>query len=272
MQALSSEFYSAITHLVRVSEPLPIIDNAQLIAEKVQLLQSLEQVVVATGLMMGRKSDLDLTLSNYRSLNATITPLSPDSHDWAVIAKYLEVGQPIHFEGQKTLKLIDAFAVERAGERQRFATFATKSNRMLLWHGSRLSNFAGILSQGMRVAPPEAPSSGYLFGKGCYFADMVEKSATYCFFDPADGYLCLALFEVYLGDSYHCEDINSGAKEEAVNAGKHSVFVVGQHGPTPDFGPSSALEDGLAVPVGAINATPVTKSRSGDAAAATPVR
>jgi poly [ADP-ribose] polymerase len=52
---------------------------------------------------------------------------------------------------------------------------------MLLWHGSRLTNFVGILSQGLRIAPPEAPVTGYMFGKGVYFADMVTKSANYCF-------------------------------------------------------------------------------------------
>lgn len=53
-------------------------------------------------------------------------------------------------------------------------------NNMLLWHGSRVSNFVGILSQGLRIAPPEAPASGYLFGKGIYLADMAEKSINYC--------------------------------------------------------------------------------------------
>jgi hypothetical protein len=51
---------------------------------------------------------------------------------------------------------------------------------MLLWHGSRTTNYAGILSQGLRIAPPEAPVTGYMFGKGIYFADMVSKSANYC--------------------------------------------------------------------------------------------
>ena len=31
----------------------------------------------------------------------------------------------------------------------------------------RLTNFVGILSQGLRIAPPEAPVTGYMFGKGC---------------------------------------------------------------------------------------------------------
>ncbi len=33
---------------------------------------------------------------------------------------------------------------------------------------------------GLRIAPPEAPISGFMFGKGVYFADMFSKSANYC--------------------------------------------------------------------------------------------
>ena len=38
-------------------------------------------------------------------------------------------------------------------------------NKMLLWHGSRLSNMVGILSEGLRIAPKSAPSTGFMFGK-----------------------------------------------------------------------------------------------------------
>jgi len=31
----------------------------------------------------------------------------------------------------------------------------------------------------MKIAPPEAPATGYMFGKGLYFADMYQKSAAY---------------------------------------------------------------------------------------------
>jgi len=34
-------------------------------------------------------------------------------------------------------------------------------------------NFIGILADGLKIAPPEAPSTGYMFGKGVYFADML---------------------------------------------------------------------------------------------------
>ncbi|CAH1450051.1 unnamed protein product [Lactuca virosa] len=54
---------------------------------------------------------------------------------------------------------------------------------ILLWHGYRLTNYVGILSQGLRIAPPEAPTTVYMFGKGIYFAVLVRKSAQYCFID-----------------------------------------------------------------------------------------
>lgn len=49
------------------------------------------------------------------------------------------------------------FRIEREGESQRYKPFKQLHNRQLLWHGSRTTNFAGILSQGLRIAPPEAP-------------------------------------------------------------------------------------------------------------------
>ena len=63
------------------------------------------------------------------------------------------------------LEVEEAFELDRQGEKERFHSHHATPNRMLLWHGSRLSNFTGILSQGLRIAPPEAPVSGYMFGK-----------------------------------------------------------------------------------------------------------
>lgn len=63
-----------------------------------------------------------------------------------------------------------------------------------------MSNFVGILSEGLKIAPPDAPSTGYMFGKGIYFADVCSKSASYCHHtkENADGYVLLC--EVALGN------------------------------------------------------------------------
>lgn len=47
-------------------------------------------------------------------------------------------------------------------------------NLKLLWHGSRLTNFVDLLSNSLKIAPPEAPVTGYMFAKGVYFADIVK--------------------------------------------------------------------------------------------------
>ena len=92
---------------------------------------------------------------------------------------------------------------------------------MLLFHGSRLSNWAGILSQGLRIAPPEAPVTGYMFGKGVYFADMSSKSANYCFANRSNPYGLLLLCEVALGTPYQLYDADYKAGK--LPKGKHSV-------------------------------------------------
>ena len=54
-----------------------------------------------------------------------------------------------------------------------------KGNRILLFHGTRVQNILGILSQGLMIAPVEAPSSGYKYGKGIYLTDFIEKAMDY---------------------------------------------------------------------------------------------
>ncbi len=56
--------------------------------------------------------------------------------------------------------------IPRPGEKERWKPWEKMDNRQLLWHGSRMTNWIGILSQGLRIAPPEAPVTGYMFGKG----------------------------------------------------------------------------------------------------------
>jgi hypothetical protein len=71
--------------------------------------------------------------------------------------------------------------------------------------GLKLTSFWVCTSHaGLRIAPPEAPVTGYMFGKGVYFADMVSKSANYCCTHPGDPVGVLLLSEV-LNLEYTCE-------------------------------------------------------------------
>lgn len=152
-----------------------------------------------------------------------------------------------------TLELDDLFEIDREGEDARFAKWADDKNRMLLWHGSRVTNWVGILSQGLRIAPPEAPTTGYMFGKGVYFADMSSKSANYCFTSSEKTTGIMALGEVALGDHLECLQANyvtttGEAGKTKLPAGKLSTWGKGQTAPDPKQ--AKTLDSGCVVPLG----------------------
>merc|ERR1712164_1531 len=104
-----------------------------------------------------------------------------------VISKLLKhTHAPTHFM-YKNIKLIQAFNLDASNQNAETFKDFEHMERKLLWHGTRITNVCGILKQGLRIAPPEAPVSGYMFGKGIYFADACSKSANYCGFNSYFG-------------------------------------------------------------------------------------
>ncbi|KAJ5507466.1 hypothetical protein N7527_009609 [Penicillium freii] len=98
--------------------------------------------------------------------------------------------------------IMGVFRLERPGEAERFAQWekenlASIGDRRLLWHGSMSSNFAGILSQGLR-GDGIVSTDGKDFVPGVFFADISTKSAGYC---QQKGEALMLLCEVELGKS-----------------------------------------------------------------------
>jgi poly [ADP-ribose] polymerase len=143
------------------------------------------------------------------------------------------------------LEIVDVFECKRQGEEERFMKL---HNRMLLWHGSRLTNFVGILSQGLRIAPPEAPSTGYMFGKGVYFADMVSKSANYCFTSRQSPNGLLLLCDVACGDHLELNNSDYNADSRVKQLNKHSTKGCGTTYPNPEQ--AQKVDDDLLIPCG----------------------
>lgn len=157
-------------------------------------------------------------------LNAQKLTISvePNTTEFIELEQYLN-----HSRGAThnlSYKVINIFRIERPGETDRFSKSygaIKNSNRRLLWHGSRSTNFGGILSQGLRIAPPEAPVNGYMFGKGVYFADMSSKSANYCCPYNSGNMGLLMLCDVELGDPMYEQDYaNCNAAEDSKKEGK----------------------------------------------------
>ncbi|TXG63792.1 hypothetical protein EZV62_010786 [Acer yangbiense] len=192
---------------------------------KVKMLEALQDIEIASRLV-GFDVDNDDSLDEkYNKLHCDISPLPHDSEEFRLIEKYLlTTHAPTHTEW--SLELEEVFSLERAGEFDKFAPYRQKlKNRMLLWHGSRLTNFVGILSQGLRIAPPEAPATGYMFGKGIYFADLVSKSAQYCYTEKKNPVGLMILSEVALGEVY---ELKKAKYMDKPPEGKHSTKGLGK--------------------------------------------
>ena len=129
----------------------------------------------------------------------------------------------------------DIFRIERPGEGERYLKswmdkelYEGKCDRRLLYCGARLTDFPGILSQGLRLPPPEAPVQGYAWGKGVCFADASEKATQRCFQEVTDKTLVIMMCEVELGTPMYQLNIEDySAEARAKELGCYSTYATG---------------------------------------------
>ncbi|EQB52283.1 hypothetical protein CGLO_08092 [Colletotrichum gloeosporioides Cg-14] len=234
---LSNQFYSLIPHAFGRRRP-PIISSGDMLKKELDLLESLSDMKAASDLMkIDRKtiSNVHPADTQYRSLGMNeMTPLDHKSKEFSLLSDYLNgsKGSTHHVN----YRVQEIFRIERNGELERFEKKKIpnlKSDRRLLWHGSRVTNFGGILSQGLRIAPPEAPVTGYMFGKGIYLADMSSKSANYCNSYSSGGEALLLLCEAELGDPIQkLTNASYNAGDSAKAGGMLSTWGQGRTGPS----------------------------------------
>lgn len=108
-----------------------------------------------------------------------------------------------------------------------------------------MTNMLGILAQGLRIAPPEAPTTGYMFGKGVYFADTFDKSAAYT---SGHQTRLMLMCEVALGEMM---DLYQSFYVETLPTKFNSVRGCGAKGP--DYAKKALITpSGFQVPVGKV--------------------
>ncbi|KAL2394732.1 Poly [ADP-ribose] polymerase 2 [Exophiala dermatitidis] len=235
----SNKYFSLVPHVVG-RKSVPVLSTLGLIKREIELLEALTDMQLANEIMKAANIDkptkqerLHVIDRQYEKLGLReMTPVKNNTMEYLEILNYLRhsVGNTHGYKYQ----LEDVFRIERDGEADRlnsspYAKLGRKSDRRLLWHGSRCTNFGGILSQGLRIAPPEAPSSGYMFGKGVYLADTSSKSAGYCFHTNSGGTALLLLCEAELGaDPLRLAHSDYDAGERAKKAGSISTFGMGR--------------------------------------------
>lgn len=244
-------FYTRIPHYFGFQRP-PKIDTKEDVQAKIELLEILTDISRGIKVMDIKKEekseeeDKIVEVPNpldvqYKKLNVKLEPLDKTSDDFMLIEKYI---QTTHGKTHTLWKMEveNIFVCEKDSLK-----FNDKlGNRMLLFHGSRISNYAGILGEGLRIAPPEAPTTGYMFDKGVYFADMSSKSANYCHPDRSFSKGLMLLCEVALGKSN--ELFHFDYEASCLPKKKNSVKGVGRTCTSKEN--HTKLEDGTIVPLG----------------------
>ena len=244
----SNRFYTLIPHSFGVSLP-PMLDTLEAVKNKMNMLETLLEIEVAYN-MLSMPADskteketnpIDL---HYNQLKTELVPVEKSDPEYAYLMEYVK-NTHAETHNQYELDVETIYKVKRSGEAKRYKPFKKLHNRRLLWHGSRLTNYVGILSHGLKIAPPEAPSTGYMFGKGVYFADMVSKSANYCATSSTNSTGLMLLCEVALGDMKECTQAEYVTK---LPKDKHSTWGKGKTFPNP--AENLTLDDGVIVPKG----------------------
>lgn len=233
VEDLSNRFYSLIPHSFGRNRP-PIINNQVTVKREIELLETLADMKDASNILkaeIDERNTLHPLDRQYRGLGMQeMTDLDRNGTEFNLLKEYL-VNTRGHTHGVTYRHIENIFRIERQGEKDRFISDKI-SDRRLLWHGSRATNFGGILSQGLRIAPPEAPATGYMFDKGIYLADMSSKSVGYCCYYISDDTALLLLCEAELGKPMQeLTNATYNAAKLAKDKGVLSTFGMGNTGP-----------------------------------------
>lgn len=245
---LSSRYYELIP-VTTYKGIVPPIQSPDQVHQNFQLLDSLENIEAASKICLGalhRQRTINPLDYVMRAVQVNLEPLDEASSEYALLRLYIERG------GGDLKQLKSISRLTRKGEPERIQKYQQEQHRKLLWHGSGITNFLGIMLNGLKIAPPEAPASGYMFGKGVYFADMFQKSSAYSM--TGDGNFFLLLAEVVLGNMFLPKEPDSELK-----LAKEFLSVKGVGRSQPDFSQSIYMENGIEVPVGVVSDDPTGK-------------
>lgn len=236
---LSNDFYTKIPHqLGRREIQSSVINNVELLKQKRELLQLMKDMLNVIG---GSSSGGNVFIAEevdkkYQALGCKIELVDRQSEEGSQVLKYLSNSVEPHQgickdddddeecdEDAMPYNVDNIFKIIRPGEIERFTTDI--GNEHLLYHGSRVCNWMGLLSRGILM--PDAITKlgvtrtdfGWL-GAGIYFGDCFETSSQYCT-PGAKGTSFLLLCNVALGQFHH--QLKQNGSIRAPPPGFHSI-------------------------------------------------
>eukprot|EP01083_Nonionella_stella_P105801 304568_1 len=228
----SQEFFTKIPHAYG-RQRLPVLDDAETVQKKMDMLNVLGDIEIAQGLLKGSQKAKSTSTEciphpidvNYNSMNCDLDLVDKNSAEYQIIQKYLN--NTSSGSGYRSVKsIVNVWRVERQGEDKRFAEHCDLGNRKLLWHGTNIAVVVAILKSGLRIMP----HSGGRVGRGIYFASENDKSAGYVG-TSADNTGIMFLNEVALGKEHHITYDDSSLRKAP--SGYDSVVAQGHQDPDP---------------------------------------
>ncbi|KAJ9057124.1 hypothetical protein DSO57_1025556 [Entomophthora muscae] len=241
---LNSEYFTLIPHKSNFTGGLSPILSAHIWTKESLDLERLSYLHTGSNVLLAaiqKAKDISPLDYCYHVIGCQLQEVSQQDPWYSMVEQYMDQ------DGSTNFELAGLFRTRREEETANFCPFEASSGRKLLWHGSKVENYFGILSKGLRAAPIAAASTGYMFGKGIYFADVFKKSVNYSVSNSerSKGYRCLLLCEVAVGNPYSTLE---GEFMLEPKDGFDSTKGVGLNCPNPDD--SVYLVDGTEVPLG----------------------
>ncbi|XP_078675989.1 poly [ADP-ribose] polymerase tankyrase-like isoform X2 [Branchiostoma floridae x Branchiostoma belcheri] len=251
---LSNKYYQLIPPGNYSHERMGALVDQRAIKKEFEKLSSLMDLEVASKVLVGahhKREEVNALDYVYRAIGCQIQLVDQESDEAQYILRYIH-----NSDNKADVKAI--FRLARPGETERLSNCGV-GNSQLLFHGSSPTNIISILHKGLLVAPPEAPASGYAYGKGIYFADQFAKSKSYCYnFGSSSKTKFMLLCEVALGNS---KGLNNPMYMEAPLEGFHSTKGLGRREPLPTG--NITVQQGVTIPLGEIVDAPPTDESQG---------
>ncbi len=180
MEDLSSDFYTMIPHRLgrsRASIESSVIDSLEDFNAKQETLQLMRDMLQVNGDGGSVLYDSQVD-AKYDALKCQVGYVEHGTPEYERIAEHVIKSQL----KTKNIKVLNVYTLRRESEHQVFTD--SISNQRLLFHGSRIRNWVGILSRGILMPKivvslgVNRTDAGWL-GNGIYFGDASCTSAFY---------------------------------------------------------------------------------------------
>jgi len=180
MERLTGEFYTAIPHRIgrtRAAVDTAVIDSLEVFEQKQSILQLMKDMLQVNGeggsVLFNAKIDQE-----YEALGCQIEAIDRGNPKFGELKEYVEKSQI----KTNNVRVQNIYTLKRKGEWDAFTK--TIDNQRVLFHGSRIQNWVGILSRGILLPKivvslgVNRTDAGWL-GNGIYFGDAICTSTFY---------------------------------------------------------------------------------------------